>query len=102
MPPHAKGLDSKLTSLGLGQQRRPFCGDDSLSDTGSVLLQPIPSADGDADDIADASTLERADKRLANLAAVRAALCSSCPARMWAVPARMYSTFAAAVGTVAL
>ena len=52
-----------------------FAGDDSRADTGAVLLQPIPSADGDADDIADASTLERADKRLANLAAVRAALC---------------------------
>ena len=73
-----------------------FAGDDSLSDTGSVLLQPIPSADGDADDIADASTLERADKRLANLAAVRAALC--CPARMWAVPARMWASPGADVG----
>ena len=48
-----------------------FAGDDSLSDTGSVLLQPIPSADGDADDIADASKLEHADERLANRAAVK-------------------------------
>ncbi len=48
-----------------------FAGDDSRANTGSVLLQSIPSADGGADDIADASTLEHADERLANRAAVK-------------------------------